>query len=320
MTETYTKLFGSIIHSTIWREPDHVRLVWVTMLALADQHGCVWASLPGLADAARVTIEQCEDALARFHKPDRHSRSKANDGRRVETVDRGWRLLNHATFRAMRSAAERTEANREYKRKSREKTRLSAPSQHVSHGQPKSAHAEASASPEASASQIHKISERDCEGGDVASLVPNPSLPFTDGRKRRPKAPSKDPMGQQIVTAATWDGYKQAYQARYGAEPIRNAKVNGQVAHFCTRVPHSEAPSVAAYYLLSNNARYVASGHAWGPLVQDAEKLRTEWATGRSGTVHAAQQADKQQSKGADMQALIEKLKREERLAAGEST
>lgn len=145
MTETYTKLFGSIIHSTIWREPDHVRLVWVTMLALADQHGCVWASLPGLADAARVSLEQCENALELFKKPDKHSRSKDFDGRRIEVIDRGWHLMNHGTFRRMRSAAERTAANAHYQRESRARKKLSAKSQHVSQSQPASAQAEASA-------------------------------------------------------------------------------------------------------------------------------------------------------------------------------
>ena len=108
----FTKLFASIIHSSIWREPDHVRLVWVTMLAMADAQGYVGASLPGLADAARVSLEQCQDALARFHAPDPYSRSMEHEGRRVATVERGWRLLNYERFRAVASA----EAERERKR------------------------------------------------------------------------------------------------------------------------------------------------------------------------------------------------------------
>lgn len=59
----YAKLFGSIVHSTIWREPDYVRLLWITMLALADKHGNVWASVPGLSDAARITVDECRRGL-----------------------------------------------------------------------------------------------------------------------------------------------------------------------------------------------------------------------------------------------------------------
>ncbi len=32
----YTKLFHSIVTSTIWRETDPTRIVWITMLALAE--------------------------------------------------------------------------------------------------------------------------------------------------------------------------------------------------------------------------------------------------------------------------------------------
>jgi hypothetical protein len=112
IVETYTKLFSSIVHSSVWREPHHVRLVWVTMLALANRYGYVGASVPGLADASRVTLEECEDALRRFQEPDRHSRSQEHEGRRIRAVDRGWQLLNHEKFREARNSDERREQNR----------------------------------------------------------------------------------------------------------------------------------------------------------------------------------------------------------------
>jgi len=45
----FTKLFSSIVTSSIWRESDHVRLLWVTMLAMADKNGEIWASVGGLS-------------------------------------------------------------------------------------------------------------------------------------------------------------------------------------------------------------------------------------------------------------------------------
>lgn len=119
---------------------------------------------------------------------------------------------------------------------------------------------------------------------------------------------------------ATWEAYAAAYTARYTEPPLRNAKVNALVKQFVARIPHAEAPLVAAYYLLSQNARYLASGHAWGPLLQDAEKLRTEWATGRSGTAHAAREADKRSGRDAEFEALFERLEAEDRLTAGGTT
>jgi hypothetical protein len=123
MSEGFTKLFGSLIHSTIWREKDHVRLVWITMLAMVNRDGIVEASLPGLADAARVTIEQCEDALSKFHAPDKYSRSKAHDGRRVGTVDGGWHLLNHEDYRRRMSIEDQREKTAERVRRHRGKDR-----------------------------------------------------------------------------------------------------------------------------------------------------------------------------------------------------
>src|SRR3990172_8743045 len=108
----YTKLFASIVTSTVWREPDHVRLVWVTMLALADKYGVVEASVPGLADMARVDVKQCREALRRLMEPDEDSRTQEYNGCRIEAVDGGWRLLNHAKYRHKMSADERREYDR----------------------------------------------------------------------------------------------------------------------------------------------------------------------------------------------------------------
>lgn len=95
----YTKLFGSILGSTIWREDPATKVVWVTMMAMADQDGIVEASVPGLAHLAGVTVEETESAVAKFLSPDPHSRSPENEGRRIEPVDGGWRLLNHSKYR-----------------------------------------------------------------------------------------------------------------------------------------------------------------------------------------------------------------------------
>ena len=43
---SYTKLFSSIITSTIWMEDDKTRILWITLLAMADQHGEVYSSIP----------------------------------------------------------------------------------------------------------------------------------------------------------------------------------------------------------------------------------------------------------------------------------
>lgn len=89
-----------------------MRIVWITMLALSDKRGLVESSLPGLADMARVSIEQCEGALEVLRAPDPYSRSKEEEGRRVRDVDGGWEIINYTKYRNRLS----TEDRRDYQR------------------------------------------------------------------------------------------------------------------------------------------------------------------------------------------------------------
>ena len=120
MNGGYTKLFSSIVASTIWREPDHVRLVWITMLAVSDPWGHVRASVPGLADLARVSIEHCEQAIATLSGPDKYSRTKDHDGRRIQEEDGGFFILNFVKHRDAGSDGHRREYMREYMRERRQ--------------------------------------------------------------------------------------------------------------------------------------------------------------------------------------------------------
>lgn len=117
----YSKLHSSILHSTVWREPHHVRVVWVTMMAMADAHGEVCAGLPGLADVARVTLEECAQAIECFTSPDPYSRDPEHEGRRVEPIPGGWRLLNYAKHRNRHSLEERRRYEAERKRLQRQR-------------------------------------------------------------------------------------------------------------------------------------------------------------------------------------------------------
>ena len=55
MSVTFTKLFSSITASTVWVEDSDTRVVWITLLAMADKKGRVWGSVPnhGIASIAK---------------------------------------------------------------------------------------------------------------------------------------------------------------------------------------------------------------------------------------------------------------------------
>jgi hypothetical protein len=110
--ESFTKLVSSITESSVWDEDHATRIVWITMLAKVNKNGYVGASIPGLARLARVTIAECEAALAKFKAPDPYSRTPDHEGRRIADAPRGWVLLNHPSFRNKRSPEEKREYDR----------------------------------------------------------------------------------------------------------------------------------------------------------------------------------------------------------------
>lgn len=112
----YTKLFSSIVASTIWREDDKTRIVWITMLAMKNERHVVEASLPGLADMARVSLKECESAIAKLESKDKYSRNQTFDGRRIEKCEGGWLILNGEYYRHKMSEDDRREYQRTYHR------------------------------------------------------------------------------------------------------------------------------------------------------------------------------------------------------------
>lgn len=126
-------------------------------------------------------------------------------------------------------------------------------------------------------------------------------------------APQERSDGRGSKIGATWQAYSEAYIERYGTEPVRNAKINGMLVYLVQRLGAAEAPLVAAYYVRSHFRLYVSAGHAVDLLLRDAEKLRTEWKTGRQTTEAAAREADQRKGRGDRYKGVIEELREEDR-------
>jgi len=110
---------------------------------------------------------------------------------------------------------------------------------------------------------------------------------------QKPRKPATPSETKKAAATMTWESYACAYRSRYGAPPVRNAKVNSQIKQFVERVGEMDAPLVANYYVTHNNRWYIERGHAVGNMLQDSEKLRTEWATSRQITSSEARAKDK---------------------------
>ncbi|SBP87496.1 DUF1376 domain-containing protein [Thiomonas delicata] len=101
---------------------------------------------------------------------------------------------------------------------------------------------------------------------------PNPAP--MDG-KAKGKHPSLTPAEKQLAEQL-WQHYSEAFQSRYDAPPLRDGKVNYQLASL-TRSLGQQAPAVAVHYLQSNHDWYVRKGHDLGTLLADASKVRADW-------------------------------------------
>ena len=164
------KLYGSILDSSVWSEDPYTRLVWITMLAMADADGFVEAAVPGLARRANVPLDACEAALVRLQAPDPYSKSPDHEGRRIEPAERGWNILNYTAYRELRTKRQVTDAVRQKRHREGVKRDMSRPSRQVS----------------ASLSVPSVVS---VEGGVGGGRVVLPANPLMEGR--RPKVESE---------------------------------------------------------------------------------------------------------------------------------
>lgn len=108
---SFVKLHDTILDSSIWMESVETRIVWITILAMANQDGVVEASVSGLARRANVGRAQCDIALAVLLGPDSDTRD-GTTGERITKVPGGWLVLNHLTYRDRRTTAQIETAKR----------------------------------------------------------------------------------------------------------------------------------------------------------------------------------------------------------------
>lgn len=129
----WTKLFGSIVTSSIWCEDNATRLVWIAMLATCDAEGIVEGSAPGFANLCRVTLSEFRAALSILTNPDPDSRTSDYEGRRIEEVAGGWRILNYAAYRERGQAKDGSRAPYMKNRRKAAREAIGSPSDNAAH-------------------------------------------------------------------------------------------------------------------------------------------------------------------------------------------
>lgn len=223
----YTKVFNSILTSTIWQEDSDTKVVWVTLLALADANGVADATIPGLANLAGVPLAKTIEAVKKFMAPDPYSRTKTDGGRRIMEVEGGWLLLNHAAYRQRRDPEARRAQNKLAQQRFRDKNADSKPI--VSQCKPMSAQAEAEAVTEANNSSAAltskpSVSKRATEEFDTQFW---PNVPTKTGKgaahKAYIKARKKFPAEVILAGLPKFQAYEDGRKVQPDYRPLHPA-------------------------------------------------------------------------------------------------
>jgi DNA-binding PadR family transcriptional regulator len=89
------------------------------------------------------------------------------------------------------------------------------------------------------------------------------------------------PKDQTCKTFKVWANYAMAYRKRYGAWPVWNAKVGGQLGQLVDRLGADVAHHVAAHFLKTSDAAVLRKCHSLNELLANAESYHTQWVTGQ---------------------------------------
>lgn len=99
---SWTPLWSMIVKSSLWREPDWVMKVFITMLALADQDDIYRGTAFNLADDSKKSEQEVLEALKVLSSPDTLRIEKQPfEGRRIQAVNDGWLILNRRKYREL---------------------------------------------------------------------------------------------------------------------------------------------------------------------------------------------------------------------------
>jgi hypothetical protein len=124
----FTKLADTLVYSSLLGEDDSVFKVWIILLSLTKQDGIAPISSTFLETITKKPPEEIERCLNKLSSPDLKSRSSDFEGRRIERVSGGFKILNYAKYRQYDYSSNPDAVRKRLKRNSKKKT-LSQPQQ-----------------------------------------------------------------------------------------------------------------------------------------------------------------------------------------------
>lgn len=174
----YAKVFSSIVTSSLWCMEHAVLRIWIAMLTTCNSEGVVEGSVPGFASLCRVTIEEMEKAVKVLSSPDPHSRTQDFEGRRIEVIPGGWKILNYKSYRDKGQEKEGSKAPFMRLSRQRAKARLEA------EGNGNALPEDATSYPTANANAGTEVPPKPPRGGKGRRTRQEILQPFSEGTRR----------------------------------------------------------------------------------------------------------------------------------------
>ncbi len=124
---SWAPLWSGIVESSIWDEEDYVVKVFLTMMAIKDSDHVVRKSAYQLSKLSRKSEAEVLEALKVLAAPDsKRLEPQRFEGRRIEGVEDGWKILNGEKYREMISKEMERARNRRsqeaFRRREKEKS------------------------------------------------------------------------------------------------------------------------------------------------------------------------------------------------------
>lgn len=115
----YGKLFTQIYDGTLCTKgPWQTLVTFQQFIILADKDGVVDMTPEAVSRRTTIPLEIIQTGVAALEAPDPESRTPDEDGRRITRLsdarEWGWKIVNYAHYRALRTAEERRTYHREY--------------------------------------------------------------------------------------------------------------------------------------------------------------------------------------------------------------
>lgn len=121
---SFIKAHCELVTSSVWEGPYHQRIAWMALMVTCKTNGISPITEASLYRVANITKEEADDAILAFTSPDPKSRTPDNEGRRIERVSGGFRLLNYFQYRDIRTPEQKNAYMREYMKNRRKKEKL----------------------------------------------------------------------------------------------------------------------------------------------------------------------------------------------------